>query len=127
MRRDRHILAAQNADARLPEQLGDRSLDARPGIVIAQAAVNSERRAQAAQRVHHGALRIGVEGDEVAGQDDQVGFCALAMATYLRICGAVMNGPMWMSESWQMRNPSKARGRRGRRMVRGAISRLSRP
>jgi len=29
-----------------------------------------------------------VEGDEVAGERDQIGFCALAMAAYLRISSA---------------------------------------
>ena len=41
--------------------------------MIAQTAVDAERRAQAAQSVHDGLLGMGVEGDEVAGERDQVG------------------------------------------------------
>ena len=70
---DGHAGAAENPHARLAEQFGNRILDARPGIVVAQTAVDAERRAQAAQSVYGGLLRIGVEGDEVAGEHDRLG------------------------------------------------------
>ncbi len=41
--------------------------------MIAQAAIDPERRAQAAKSVYDGALRSRVEGDKVAGEHDHVG------------------------------------------------------
>lgn len=70
---DRHVGPAQNPHSGLPEEGSDRVLNAGPGVVVAQAAVDSERRAQSLEGLDHGLLRGGVESDEVAGEHHQVG------------------------------------------------------
>src|SRR5262249_5919966 len=55
------------------EQVGNGVLDTRPHVVIAETAPDAIGRAETRKGFDNRLLRGGIEGDEVAGEDDQVG------------------------------------------------------
>ena len=62
--------------------------------MVAQTAVDAERRAQAAQSVDDGLCVLGSKVTKSPVSAIISGFCALAMAAYFRISSAGMKGPM---------------------------------